>query len=273
MKDYLRGFGIGVLFVTILFVLTKKPERLTDTEIQNRAEKMGMLTVQEAEEKRLGAIQESELKWQQKLEEQKNDYEALLLQKEEQDAKKEGETDQTGEAGQENTDNEKDKENESSGKEGESDESKEPGQENTDDENGKENGNLGEKEESNESEKSGQNEINSDTNDKTDKENENSEEGEESGETGKSEQNNTNSDAGENGNLEDAVPGVVKIQITSGMTAGQVSRLLEESGIVESATEFQQYLQSQKRQTLVQIGEYEFRQGESFKTIVDKITR
>ena len=63
MKNYLRGFGVGVLFVTILLVVIRKPETLTDAEVQSRAARLGMLTEQEAEEKRLSAIQESELKW------------------------------------------------------------------------------------------------------------------------------------------------------------------------------------------------------------------
>ena len=49
MKNYLRGFGVGVLFVTILLVVIRKPETLTDAEVQSRAARLGMLTEQEAE--------------------------------------------------------------------------------------------------------------------------------------------------------------------------------------------------------------------------------
>ncbi len=95
MKNYIRGFGIGVLFVTILFAVIRKPEVLTDAEVQSRAARLGMLTEQEAEEKRLSAIRESELKWKDELEKQKEDYEALLRQK--------GDTGESQK--QENTDN------------------------------------------------------------------------------------------------------------------------------------------------------------------------
>ena len=45
MKNYLRGFGVGVLFVTILLVVIRKPETLTDAEVQSRAARLGMLNI------------------------------------------------------------------------------------------------------------------------------------------------------------------------------------------------------------------------------------
>lgn len=96
MKYYVRGFGIGVLFVTILFSLIRKPAELSDAEIRNRAAELGMFTEQEMREKQLASLQETELKWKEKLKEQETEYKALLQQKAEteqdQSSEKEGAT-------------------------------------------------------------------------------------------------------------------------------------------------------------------------------------
>ena len=96
MKYYVRGFGIGVLFVTILFSLIRKPTELSDAEIRNRAAELGMFTEQEMREKQLASLQETELKWKEKLKEQETEYKALLQQKAEteqdQSSEKEGAT-------------------------------------------------------------------------------------------------------------------------------------------------------------------------------------
>ena len=68
-------------------------------------------------------------------------------------------------------------------------------------------------------------------------------------------------------------PGLVKVEIVSGMTAEQVASMLEEAGIIESVSEFKQYLKSQNRQTLIQIGTFELRQGDDLETIINTITR
>ncbi len=49
--------------------------------------------------------------------------------------------------------------------------------------------------------------------------------------------------------------------------------MLEEAGIIDSASEFKQYLKAQNRQTLIQVGTFELRQGEELETVVDTITR
>lgn len=63
MKYYLRGFGVGLLFTTILFALIRKPESVTEDQLRKEAEKLGMVTAEEAEQKRLDAIRETELKF------------------------------------------------------------------------------------------------------------------------------------------------------------------------------------------------------------------
>jgi len=88
MKYYVRGFGIGVLFVTILFSFIRKPAELSDAEIRKQAAELGMLTEQEVREKQLASLQETELKWKEKLKEQETEYKALLQQKAETEQEK-----------------------------------------------------------------------------------------------------------------------------------------------------------------------------------------
>ena len=231
MKNYLRGFGVGVLFVTILLVVIRKPETLTDAEVQSRAARLGMLTEQEAEEKRLSAIQESELKWKDELEKQKEGYEKLLKQKDDGAPEEDGKQDEkdkpedTTDKPENETNNKGDSDSDATG----SDEQTENNPENEGD--------------STSDGKGADDQI----------EDEKTPEGEqaEGGET----------------------PGLVKVEIVSGMTAEQVASMLEEAGIIESVSEFKQYLKSQNRQTLIQIGTFELRQGDDLETIVNTITR
>ncbi|MCI8627542.1 MAG: hypothetical protein HFI40_14965 [Lachnospiraceae bacterium] len=231
MKNYLRGFGVGVLFVTILLVVIRKPETLTDAEVQSRAARLGMLTEQEAEEKRLSAIQESELKWKDELEKQKEGYEKLLKQKDDGAPEEDGKQDEkdkpedTTDKPENETNNKGDSDSDATG----SDEQTENNPENEGD--------------SASDGKGADDQI----------EDEKTPEGEqaEGGET----------------------PGLVKVEIVSGMTAEQVASMLEEAGIIESVSEFKQYLKSQNRQTLIQIGTFELRQGDDLETIINTITR
>ena len=225
MKNYLRGFGVGVLFVTILLVVIRKPETLTDAEVQSRAARLGMLTEQEAEEKRLSAIQESELKWKDELEKQKEGYEKLLKQKDDGAPEEDGKQDEkdkpedTTDKPENETNNKGDSTSDGKGADDQIEDEKTPEH----------------------------------TENDTKPEEETTPEGEraEGGET----------------------PGLVKVEIVSGMTAEQVASMLEEAGIIESVSEFKQYLKSQNRQTLIQIGTFELRQGDDLETIVNTITR
>ena len=219
------------MFVTILLVVIRKPETLTDAEVQSRAARLGMLTEQEAEEKRLSAIQESELKWKDELEKQKEGYEKLLKQKDDGAPEEDGKQDEkdkpedTTDKPENETNNKGDSDSDATG----SDEQTENNPENEGD--------------STSDGKGADDQI----------EDEKTPEGEqaEGGET----------------------PGLVKVEIVSGMTAEQVASMLEEAGIIESVSEFKQYLKSQNRQTLIQIGTFELRQGDDLETIVNTITR
>lgn len=278
MKNYMRGFGIGVLFVTILFVVIRKPEALTDVEVQSRAARLGMLTEQEAEEKRLTAIRESELKWKDELEKQKEEYEALLKQKNPEEEK--GEKDENGQSDQTAGNPEEDKsENDGEKNNGESEQSNDgESEQNNDGEK-----NNGEPEQNNDEEKNnGESEQNNGEEKNNDELEQNNDEEKNNGETEQNndDKRNENDKSTENGQGSDgseaganAVPGLVKIEIVSGMTADQVALMLEESGVIESASEFKQYLKEQNRQTLIQIGTFELRQGEDLETVVNIITR
>ena len=231
MKNYLRGFGVGVLFVTILLVVIRKPETLTDAEVQSRAARLGMLTEQEAEEKWLSAIQESELKWKDELEKQKEGYEKLLKQKDDGAPEEDGKQDEkdkpedTTDKPENETNNKGDSDSDATG----SDEQTENNPENEGDSTSDGKG----------------------ADDQIEDEKTPEREQAEGGET----------------------PGLVKVEIVSGMTAEQVASMLEEAGIIESVSEFKQYLKSQNRQTLIQIGTFELRQGDDLETIVNTITR
>ncbi len=246
MKNYLRGFGVGVLFVTILLVVIRKPETLTDAEVQSRAARLGMLTEQEAEEKRLSAIQESELKWKDELEKQKEGYEKLLKQKDDGAPEEDGKQDEkdkpedTTDKPENETNNKGDSDSDATG----SDEQTENNPENEGDSTSDGKG----ADDQIEDEKTPEH-----TENDTKPEEETTPEGEraEGGET----------------------PGLVKVEIVSGMTAEQVASMLEEAGIIESVSEFKQYLKSQNRQTLIQIGTFELRQGDDLETIINTITR
>ena len=62
-KHLLRGFGIGVLFATIVLFFINKPKPITDEEIVNKAKALGMITNEELTERlseeRLAAIRDS----------------------------------------------------------------------------------------------------------------------------------------------------------------------------------------------------------------------
>ena len=287
MKYYLRGFGVGVVFVTILFLWIRKPGELTDAQIQSRAAALGMLTSQEAEEKRLSAIQESELKWKDEMEKQKKDYEALLRQKEDGTPAEDGQGKEDGtsaedDQGKEDGTSAEDSQGKNDGSSAEDGQGKEDGT-SAEDSQGKNDGSQGQDGTSD----NGTSGDGEDGNEKPDGSNGQKNQTDAAGTSGdgtpgngedKTSDNGTSGD-GEDGKEENkgeqadqTKPGLVKIEIHPGMHAGQVADLLEESGIIESSGEFLQYLMEQKRQTLIQVGSFEFRQGEEFDVIVDDIT-
>ncbi|HBI73185.1 MAG TPA: hypothetical protein DDY59_08355, partial [Lachnospiraceae bacterium] len=50
LKYYMRGLGIGILLTTLLFALSGYQKKLSDQEIIERAEKLGMVTAAKEED-------------------------------------------------------------------------------------------------------------------------------------------------------------------------------------------------------------------------------
>lgn len=64
----------------------------------------------------------------------------------------------------------------------------------------------------------------------------------------------------------------VKFDITPGMSSQAVSNLLEEKGIIPDATDFNNYVVESGNVNNLQVGEYEVKSGESYDTIIGKLT-
>lgn len=64
----------------------------------------------------------------------------------------------------------------------------------------------------------------------------------------------------------------VKFDITSGMSSQAVSKLLEDKGIIPDATDFNNYVVESGNVNNLQVGEYEVKSGESYDTIIGKLT-
>lgn len=65
----------------------------------------------------------------------------------------------------------------------------------------------------------------------------------------------------------------VTFNITPGMSSEAISKLLEEKGIIPDASEFNQYVIDTGNVNNLQIGEYEVKSGESYDTIMGKLTK
>lgn len=70
----------------------------------------------------------------------------------------------------------------------------------------------------------------------------------------------------------DNTPSTFTIQIESGMASSQISRLLEERGIVDDAEAFNSYLLEHDYSLRVQLGEHELQTGMSYYEIAERLT-
>lgn len=64
----------------------------------------------------------------------------------------------------------------------------------------------------------------------------------------------------------------VKFNITQGMSSQAVSELLAEKGIIPDAIDFNNYVVESGNVNDLQVGEYEVKSGESYDTIIGKLT-
>lgn len=64
----------------------------------------------------------------------------------------------------------------------------------------------------------------------------------------------------------------VRFNITQGMSSENVANLLQEKGIIPDAADFINYIVETGNADYLQIGEYEVNTGESYDTIISKIT-
>jgi outer membrane biosynthesis protein TonB len=71
---------------------------------------------------------------------------------------------------------------------------------------------------------------------------------------------------------EEDTPQTVTIQIESGMASSQISRMLENEGLIEDAEAFNQYLQEHDYSLRVQLGEHELVTGMSHYEIAEELT-
>lgn len=257
MKYYLRGFGIGILFVTLLFSLLKKPDVMTEEEIREAAGKLGMVTAQEAEEKRLAAIREAELKWK--------DEQSDEAKPAQEGTEKEGEdgTEDTvrgngstgGAHGEDGTDTTTDDEGNTGGTEAGKNEIPEIGSE-APPEDGKA-PEDGKKESGDEA---------------ADKEKGDEGSGGDGGPVNGGESEN-GADPGNEADGKSEPETVIVLEISKGMSSEGVSKELEAAGLVDSAGAFNQYLIANGRQTKLIVGTYEIPAGSDYGTITDMITR
>jgi hypothetical protein len=56
LKYYMRGLGIGIVLTTLILTIANPKERLTDTEIKDRAKALGMVEETEEEDKTLSEL-------------------------------------------------------------------------------------------------------------------------------------------------------------------------------------------------------------------------
>jgi len=85
---------------------------------------------------------------------------------------------------------------------------------------------------------------------------------------------NTNNVTTEVTNIDGSVSETTKVtfSIAPGMGSESVAELLEQKGIIDSAAEFNKYIVDTGNANNLQIGEFEVTSGESFDTILNKIT-
>lgn len=65
----------------------------------------------------------------------------------------------------------------------------------------------------------------------------------------------------------------ISFTISAGMGSEAVAKVLEEKGIIVSATEFNKYLVESGNANYLQIGEFKADEGESYESIISKITK
>jgi len=65
----------------------------------------------------------------------------------------------------------------------------------------------------------------------------------------------------------------VTFTIKSGMSSGQVSKLLVEKGVVDNADDFNQYIVSVGKASVIRVGTYTIKKDATYKDIVDNITK
>jgi hypothetical protein len=56
LKYYMRGLGIGIILTTLILTIANPKEKLTDTEIKDRAKALGMVEETEKEDKTLSEL-------------------------------------------------------------------------------------------------------------------------------------------------------------------------------------------------------------------------
>ncbi|MFA9375390.1 MAG: hypothetical protein ACERKZ_01420 [Lachnotalea sp.] len=64
---------------------------------------------------------------------------------------------------------------------------------------------------------------------------------------------------------------MLQFEITAGMGTGDVAELLEQKGIIDSASDFSSYIVNSGNTNNMQIGQYEVTNGDSYDTILSKI--
>jgi hypothetical protein len=59
LKYYMRGLGIGIVLTTLILIIANPKDKLTDTEIMERAKALGMVEAKDLEDKALSEVLES----------------------------------------------------------------------------------------------------------------------------------------------------------------------------------------------------------------------
>lgn len=238
LKYYLRGLGIGILLSTLIVSLANKKTvkiELTDDEIIERAEALGM-----------------------KMSNVTIDWDAVN------DSIKEGNSDHT----EEEKENQVDLENEESKKDaGHNEESKNEIPE-TDAKTQEEETQVSDNLSSDSTEKENQGDISSiDENviaDSKDSQNENADQEEVSSVTSDEDDKKTSEDSKQER--------IVAITIKAGMTAYQVSKMLEDAGVIENAYDFDNYLIENDKAEQILSQKVEIKIGSDYETIAKLIT-
>lgn len=65
----------------------------------------------------------------------------------------------------------------------------------------------------------------------------------------------------------------ISFTISSGMGSEDVAKVLEQKGIIVSASEFNKYLVESGNANYLQVGEFKADEGESYDSIISKITK